>query len=155
MALFSGTFNEHLALPLNYTSAQSSCGVRKSEFYTIALLTQQVRGCIAKNHRAHRCDAEQTHTHTLHTTHTIAASHKRMVEKSKIMRKIFSHRSRHTVESRLPYQIQTILCSSVVCVCFLWESIECQVELMYEVIPITTHERSIDDHCTRWILIPY
>lgn len=95
-----------------------------------------------KNHR----ERIKTHAHKHY-------SHNRMIEKSKIMRKIFSHRSRHTVVCRLPYHLYILYIFFSLSISrskiLLWESIECQVEIMYEIIPITTHESNIDDHCTR------
>lgn len=66
-------------------------------FCTIAY-SQQARGWNDKNH-------SKTHIHTQREP-----GHKRMIEKSKIMRKIFSHRSRHTVVSRLPYHTLYLVC---------------------------------------------
>lgn len=111
----------------------------------VLLLTQQVRGWIDKNHRARKCRANTQ-------THTITASHKRMVEKSKIMRKIFSHRSRHTVVSRLPYQIQTTLCITV-CLCLCFSSLNILIEDFEFVriywMPSRTNVRSITNYHTR------
>lgn len=66
------------------------------------------------------------------------------------MRKIFSHRSRHTVVTRLP-------CHNILYVQYLDRRFRVCENLLnakskitlYEIIPITTHESSIDDHCTR------